>query len=570
MDIKVRRALVSVSDKEGIVDFSGYLGKNGVELFSTGGTYKVLSENDISVKKVEELTGFPEMLDGRVKTLHPMVHGGILANREDKKHLKEVEAKGIKLIDMVVVNLYPFRQTIEKQGVTMADAIENIDIGGPTMIRSSAKNYKSVAVIVDPEDYKVIIDELEKNNMSLCEDTLFNLSLKAFQHTCEYDSVIFNYFSDISKDFTNTGLKVRRYLNLDCTSAESEKLKDPKSPSYRPDDGIWTSSSNKAAEEAGFRLKKINDLRYGENPHQRAAYYKIEPTKKDSFVNAKQLQGKQLSYNNILDSNAAFMIVKEFERPCVAVIKHNNPCGAALADDVLNAYKDAYACDPVSAFGSIVASNKKWTKSASEFLKDKYVEVLIAPSFEDEALQILESKTGMRILKIDYEALPYIDKISSAGFRTDSLDIKSVDGGMLIQDLDEGLDDKDTFKVATKQSPSEEQLRDLVFGWQLIKNVKSNAIVLVKGEKTVGIGAGQMSRVDSTKLSIEKSEGRAPGSVLISDAFFPFKDAIEIAAKNGIRAIIQPGGSVNDEEVIKSCNDNGIAMVFTGKRHFKH
>ena len=528
--IKIKRALISVSNKKGIVDFARALEKAGVEIISTGGTYAKLSKAGIKVKKVEEITGFPEMMEGRVKTLHPMVHGGILADRSKKGHMDEIGAAGILPIDMVVVNLYPFKDTISKPDVTLEDAIENIDIGGPTMIRSAAKNHGSVAVIVDPEDYGRISSELEKNSGKLSKDTLFNLAVKAFQHTCEYDSVIFEYLGGRTADYPDTGFSSHLSLSFE----------------------------------------KIQDLRYGENPHQKAAYYRSPLAGKDTLVNAIQLQGKELSYNNILDTNAAFFIVKEFPEPCVSVIKHNNPCGAAICNSVAEAYQRAYDCDPVSAFGSVVASNMKWTKEASKLLSGNYVEVLIAPDFDQEALKIHSEKQSLRILKINFDLKANIGRISSDDFTLNKVDLKSIDGGIIVQDLDEGMDDRSQMKVVTKIKPTEAQWKDIMFGWQIVKNVKSNAIVLAAYGSTVGIGTGQMSRIDAARLAIDKSSGRCKGSIMASDAFFPFKDVVELAARNGILAIIQPGGSVNDKEVIETCDKYRIPMVFTGKRHFKH
>lgn len=528
--IEVKRALISVSDKKGIVDFARTLEKAGVEIISTGGTYAKLSKAGIKVKKVDELTGFPEMMDGRIKTLHPMVHGGILADRSKKQHMDEIDAAGILPIDMVVVNLYPFKDTISKPDATLEDAIENIDIGGPTMIRSAAKNNGSVAVVVDPGDYSMISGELEKNSGKLSKNMLFSLAVKAFKHTGEYDSVIFDYLSK-------------------------------KTPKHK----VGTFSQN-----LDLKFEKIQDLRYGENPHQKAAYYRSPLAGKDTLVNAVQLQGKELSYNNILDTNAAFFIVKEFAEPCVSVIKHNNPCGAAVENSIAEAYQRAYECDPVSAFGSVVASNMKWTKEAAERLSDNYVEVLIAPDFDEEALKIHSEKPNLRILKIDFDLKANIDRISSDGFTLNNVDLKSIDGGMIIQDLDEGIDSREQMKVVTKIQPTEDQWKDLLLGWQIVKNVKSNAIVLAVHGSTVGVGVGQMSRIDAAKLAVNKSSGRCKGSIMASDAFFPFKDVAELAAQNGILAIIQPGGSVNDEETIGTCDKYRIPMVFTGKRHFKH
>ena len=559
--IEVKRALISVSDKKGIVDFARVLKKAGVEIISTGGTYAKLSGAGIKVKKVEEITGFPEMMEGRVKTLHPMVHGGILADRSKKEHMEEISAAGILPIDMVVVNLYPFKETISKPDVTLEDAIENIDIGGPTMIRSAAKNHRSVAVIVDPEDYGRISSELEKNSGKLSGGTLFTLAVKAFQHTCEYDSVIFEYLGKRTADYQDTDIMVKPGLAIGMEKGGPVTTKE--CADYRDKEGGFSPHL-----DLGY--EKIQDLRYGENPHQKAAYYRSPLAGKDTLVNAVQLQGKELSYNNILDTNAAFFIVKEFPEPCVSVIKHSNPCGAAIGKDVAEAYQKAYDCDPVSAFGSVVASNMKWTKEAAELLSGNYVEVLIAPDFDQEALKIHSEKQNLRILKINFDLKANIDRINSDDFTLNNMDLKSIDGGIIVQDLDEGIDNRNQMKVVTKIKPTEAQWKDLIFGWQIVKNVKSNAIVLASHGSTIGVGVGQMSRIDAAGLAINKSSGRCKGSIMASDAFFPFKDAAELAAQNGILAIIQPGGSVNDKEVIEACDKYRIPMVFTGKRHFKH
>lgn len=558
MKVKIKRVLVSVSNKEGIVDFVKTLLELGAEIISTGGTFKKLEEAGIKVKKVEEITGFPEMMNGRVKTLHPYIHGGILADRSNENHMKEVSNLKIKLIDMVVVNLYPFKETISKKNATLEEAIENIDIGGPTMIRSAAKNYKGVAVVVDPADYKTIQAELVENGGYIGLDTLFRLSVKAFQHTCEYDSVIFNYLKNRTEGFNQSDVSIRDYLDIDCSGTARDNENN-----FRDSDGSLKSS-------LGLNLKKIQDLRYGENPHQKASYYRYMGSGGNNFTDARQLQGKELSYNNILDGNAAFGIVKEFAVPCVAVIKHNNPCGAATAESIGEAYKKAYQCDPVSAFGSVVACNMKWTAEAAKFMMDKYVEVLIAPDYDAEALKILAEKKNLRILKINFNLSAYTEYIKSDDFKPEKVDIKSVDGGLLIQDLDEGTDNKKDMEVVTAVQPESDRWNDIIFGWQIVKSVKSNAIVLAADNSTVGIGAGQMSRIDAAELAIKKSNGRCRGSVMASDAFFPFEDVAELAAKNGIVVIIQPGGSIRDKEVIESCNKNKIPMIFTGKRHFRH
>ena len=559
--IKIERALISVSDKRGIINFARGLESFGIQIVSTGGTYKALNEAGVKVIKIDELTGFPEMLDGRVKTLHPFVHGGILANRQIPSHMEQIEKAGIKKIDMVVVNLYPFKETIAKPDVSMEEAIENIDIGGPTMIRSAAKNNSSVAVVTDPDDYDIIIDEMDKNKGSLSENILFSLSIKAFKHTCEYDSYIFNHFIKKIPEFGSVRIKIDENLNVENTKALKEIMTGA---------NIFKNSDDSFKNEIKLSIEKKQNLRYGENPHQKASYYKFTDALPSSFVMAEQLQGKELSYNNILDGNAAFNIVREFEKPCVSVIKHNNPCGCAIGKSIEEAYTKAYEADPVSAYGSVVASNYRWNQKATEFLMDKYVEILIAPDFEEKAIEMLSQKPNLRVLKVNFDLKNYITKIKNNDRSIMYPDIKSVEGGLIIQDSDMGVDNFEEMKVVTDVQPDESQWADLLFGWQVVKNVKSNAILLVKNEVTVGVGAGQMSRIDSTKIAIEKSQGKCEGAVIASDAFFPFADAIEIAAQNKISAIIQPGGSIRDEEVIQACNKHGITMVFTGKRHFKH
>ncbi|MHB1377497.1 MAG: bifunctional phosphoribosylaminoimidazolecarboxamide formyltransferase/IMP cyclohydrolase [Candidatus Humimicrobiaceae bacterium] len=560
--MKIQRALISVSNKKGIIEFARGLEDLGVEIISTGGTYKTLMDAGVKVVRIDDLTGFPEMLDGRVKTLHPFVHGGILANRSIPSHMQQIKEAGIKEIDMVVVNLYPFKETISKPGVAMNEAIENIDIGGPTMIRSAAKNSSGVGVVVDPDDYEMILSEMNSSRGTLSQKTLFSLSIKAFKHTCEYDSVIFNYFINKVPEFGSEKIRINTWLDVENTQ-EPDLKKAFDLNSFRDNEGSFNNELNLA-------LTKKQNLRYGENPHQKASYYKFNDALRESFVMADQLQGKELSYNNILDGNAAFNIVKEFEKICVAVIKHNNPCGTAIGKDVLEAYARAYEADPLSAYGSVIACNVIWTKEAAEFLMNKYVEVLIAPDFEDGALELLKQKQNLRLIKVKFNKEEYIKRLKNADFDSAYPDIKSVDGGLLIQDIDAGYDNINEMKIVTDTRPTDNEWKDMLFGWQVVKNVKSNAILIVKDEVSAGVGAGQMSRVDSTKIAIEKSGDRCKGAVIASDAFFPFADAIEIAAQNGISAIIQPGGSVHDGEVIEACNKYKIAMVFTGKRHFKH
>ena len=509
--VKIKRALVSVSDKSGLDELIKALHEFNVEMLSTGGTAKRIKDLGIPVKDVSEYTGFPEMMNGRVKTLHPKVHGGLLALRQDESHMNQASKHGIEMIDMVVVNLYPFEKTVAKQNVTLEEAIENIDIGGPSMLRSAAKNHQSVAIVMDPTMYPAVIKELKENNGSLTEKTLKDLAVEVFKRTSEYDKAIYEYLAG-----TQGSLKLS--------------------------------------------FEKLQDLRYGENPHQKAAFYKDTSSNEPGISNARQLQGKELSFNNIIDLNAAIEIVKDFEKPAASIIKHTNPCGAAVANTLSQAYLDALECDKLSAFGSIVGFNGKVDKELAEAISKNadFVECVIAPSFDAEAKEIFSAKKNLRLLEVP-------------GFRKTSpeeRDYKKVVGGLLIQDIDSRFRGND--RVVTKKSPTEEEMKSLLFAWVIAKHVKSNAIVLCKGTKTVGVGAGQMSRVDSVIIATRKAGERSKGSVLASDAFFPKPDAIEQAHKAGIKAIIQPGGSKGDETIINACNEHGISMVFTGTRHFKH
>lgn len=520
---KINRALLSVSNKEGIVDLAKGLNELGVTLISTGGTARKLKEEGLPVVEISEITNFPEMMDGRLKTLHPAVHGGILAVRGNEEHMRELKEQGIETIDLVVCNLYPFAETIAKKDVTLEEAIENIDIGGPTMIRSAAKNNKDVAVVVDPDDYGDILEELRANNGFLTQERRLELAYKAFRHTAQYDHLIQDYLGNlVGKEETFPEVIQDRYI------------------------------------------KKL-ELRYGENPHQKAAFYQERELKEPSITTARQLHGKELSFNNINDTNGALELVKEFtDRPAAAVIKHANPCGMALGETLLEAYKKAHAGDPLSAFGSIVAFNRQVTADvASEIAgEDKFVEVVIAPEFTDEALNILKERwKNVRLLETGEL---YINR-EEPGY-----DMKKVVGGLLVQERDILELKEDELEVVTEVKPTEEQMRDLLFSWKVVKHVKSNAIVMAKDEMIVGVGAGQMSRVDAMIIAGRKAEGRQQGGVVASDAFFPFPDAIEEAARKGIKAIIQPGGSVRDQQVIEAANEHGIAMVFTGRRHFRH
>jgi len=527
--VKIKRALISVSDKTGLVDFARELNKLGVEILSTGGTAKLLRDNNIQVKEVSEYTGFPEMLDGRVKTLHPKIHGGLLALRDNPRHMQSLKEHDIGLIDMVVVNLYQFEKTTQKSDVTIEEVIENIDIGGPSMLRSAAKNYKDVAVICDPRHYNRVIDELKKNGGVLSGDLMRELAVEVFALTCRYDNTIYNYLKDY--------------------------FKAPPASSGFP-------------QELNLYFEKIQDLRYGENPHQKAAFYK-ERGKGRGLINLKQLQGKELSFNNILDLNSAYELVREFSKPAAAVVKHNNPCGAAEDETLDKAFLAAYKCDPLSAFGGIVALNRKIDlKTAKVIAKSGFLECIIAPGFDKGVQDLFKDKKNLRLLELD-DIKPINEPRPCVQERGEP-ELKRVSGGLLLQDKDLATLDVNNLKVATKKKPTKKELESLIFGWKVVKHVKSNAIVLIRGTKTVGIGAGQMSRVDSVKIAKIKAGALSKNSYLASDAFFPKADAIIEAAKAGIKAIIQPGGSIFDVEIIKACDKYKIAMVFTGIRHFRH
>ena len=518
MNKKVTRALVSVSDKTGVLEFCRGLNQLGIELLSTGGTAKLLAENNVPVTEVSDYTGFPEMMDGRVKTLHPKVHGGILGRRGIDDAV--MADSGIKPIDMVVVNLYPFEQTIANPDCDLETAIENIDIGGPTMIRAAAKNHEDVAIVVDPADYSAILAELQAD-VSLSHATRFNLALKSFEHTARYDTAIATYLGKINNSgFPDT-------LNL--------------------------------------QFHRLQTMRYGENPHQNAAFYQEKNPPVGSIAAAKQLQGKELSYNNIADADAALECVKAFpEQPACVIVKHANPCGVAISDDILGAYNLAYATDPTSAFGGIIAFNRELDeKTAAEIAARQFVEVIIAPAVSEGAKAALAKKQNVRVLECGYW-----DAINPA-----ALDFKRVAGGLLVQDKDIGSITAADVKVVSQRAPSEQEMADLLFAWRVAKFVKSNAIVYVKNGQTIGVGAGQMSRVYSAKIAGIKAadEGlQVPGSVMASDAFFPFRDGIDAAAAAGVTAVIHPGGSMRDQEVIDAANEHNIAMVLTGMRHFRH
>jgi phosphoribosylaminoimidazolecarboxamide formyltransferase/IMP cyclohydrolase len=518
--IKVKRALISVSDKTGILEFAKELDKLGVEILSTGGTAKLLRENNIPAKEVSEYTGFPEMLDGRVKTLHPKIHGGLLALRENSEHMETLKKHNIGLIDMVVVNLYPFEEVTQKPQVRIEEVIENIDIGGPSMLRSAAKNHQSVAVICNPDRYNEVIAELKKNNGALSKDLMRSLAIEVFGRTSQYDSAIYNYLHNYFKgELQLAGLPNKISLSFE----------------------------------------KIQDLRYGENPHQKAAFYR-DAKENTGLSTMKQLWGKELSFNNILDLNAAVNIVKEFELPAVVFIKHNNPCGVAENKDLLKAYRDAWNCDKLSAFGGILSVNRKIDLALAKLIaKSGFLECIVCPEFTVEALKLLKDKKNLRLLEF-----------SGLMEKTKGMDFKKVNGGLLLQDDDALTLDRSQLKIVTKKKPTNKELESLIFAWKVAKHVKSNAIILTRGTKTVGIGAGQMSRVDSVFISTKKAGKLARASVLASDAFFPKEDAIELAAKYKIKAIIQPGGSISDDKIIQMADKHKIAMVTTGIRHFRH
>ncbi|WP_045467163.1 bifunctional phosphoribosylaminoimidazolecarboxamide formyltransferase/IMP cyclohydrolase [Vibrio hyugaensis] len=524
----IRRALISVSDKTGIVEFAQALAERGVDILSTGGTARLLAEQGIAVTEVSDYTGFPEMMDGRVKTLHPKVHGGVLGRRGQDDDV--MEKHGINPIDMVVVNLYPFAETVAKEGCTLADAVENIDIGGPTMVRSAAKNHKDVTIVVNAGDYDRVIAEMDANDKSLTLETRFDLAIAAFEHTAAYDGMIANYFGTMV-------------------------------PSY--------GENKEGDEESKFprtfnqQFEKKQDMRYGENSHQAAAFYVEANPEEASVSTARQIQGKALSYNNIADTDAALECVKEFDEPACVIVKHANPCGVALGKDILEAYDRAFKTDPTSAFGGIIAFNRELdAATATAITERQFVEVIIAPSVSAQAVEIVAAKKNLRLLECGEWTT-----------KTTGFDVKRVNGGLLVQDRDQGMVSEDDLKVVSKRQPTAEELKDALFCWKVAKYVKSNAIVYSKGDMTIGVGAGQMSRVYSAKIAGIKAadEGlQVEGCVMASDAFFPFRDGIDAAAEAGIKCVIQPGGSMRDDEVIAAADEHGMAMIFTGMRHFRH
>jgi phosphoribosylaminoimidazolecarboxamide formyltransferase/IMP cyclohydrolase len=519
--MRVKRALISVSDKTGLIELAKGLSELGVEMLSTGGTAKLLRDAGISVKNVSDETGFPEILDGRVKTLHPMIHGGLLARRDLPEHMAAIKKLNITPIDMVVVNLYPFEKTIMKSQVMIEEVIENIDIGGPSMLRSAAKNHDSVAVLVDPADYPAVLQELNSNNMEISKETLRRLAVKAFSQTAKYDATISTYLG-------------RKF------------------------------SGELFPNDFALGFTKLQELRYGENPHQKAAFYKLVSEKdRLSIADAVQLQGKELSYCNIIDLDAAMSIVIDFEKPTATVIKHTNPCGTASAGTIFDAFTTAYNADTLSAFGCVVGLNRPLDAPTAQEMAKHFVEAVIAPEIEPGALEILKDKKNLRLLKMGKPLQRAPEDVERRLFT-------GVRGGMLVQTEPYTEIQLSQLKVVTKRKPTEEELHAMLFGVKVARYIKSNTILLVKGERTVGVGAGQMSRVDSTTIAGIKAGPEAKGSVLVSDAFFPFRDGIDAAAKVGVAAIIQPGGSVRDEEVVQAADEYGMAMVYSGVRLFKH
>ena len=518
----IKQALISVSDKTGVLEFAKGLHQLGVTILSTGGTAKILADNDIPVTEVADYTGFPEMLDGRVKTLQPKIHAGILGRRDLPEHVATLEKHSIPTIDLVVVNLYPFGATVAKSDCTVSDAIENIDIGGPAMVRAAAKNHQHVAIVTDSKDYITLLTEMHANGGAVSNATRFELAKKAFSHTAAYDSAISNYLTTIHTDGTRSEYPT----------------------------------------QINFNFVKVQDMRYGENPHQNAAFYRDLNAVPGGIANYTQLQGKELSYNNIGDADAAWECVKTFEQPACVIVKHANPCGVAIADASLNAYKLAYATDPTSAFGGIIAFNRELdADTATTILANQFVEVIIAPSVTEAARQVIAIKQNVRLLTVPLSK------------SHNQYDFKRVNGGLLVQSPDTLDVQAEQLRVVTKAQPSAEQLQDLLFAWRVAKYVKSNAIVFCKDGHTLGVGAGQMSRVDSTRIATIKAKNATCSlvdSVVASDAFFPFRDGVDVLAEAGARAVIQPGGSMRDEEVIAAADEHGLVMAFTGYRHFRH
>lgn len=546
---KIRRALISVSDKTGIVDFARELNSFDVEIISTGGTAKALREAGVEVRDVSDVTGFPEMMDGRVKTLHPNIHGALLGIRDNREHQVAMHDHGIEPIDMVVVNLYPFEETIAQDGVTIEEAIEQIDIGGLAMIRSAAKNFNDVAVVVTPVLYPIVIDELKSHQGAVSLKARAQLSQIAFTQTANYDRAISDYFE--------SRLSASEEPAAQCTTGDAASDHFSITQVIRGDWGRMALDGEFFPIFGLFGEKK-SDLRYGENPHQKAALYTVAERETEGIAQAELLGGKEMSYNNYVDADAAWQLVCDFDELACAIIKHTNPAGVALGTTPEEAYRKALATDPVSAFGGIVAFNRKVDAAAARVVTEIFTEVVIAPDYDEAAIEILRGKKNLRVLKVPKPNA------------NEALEYKQISGGILVQTCDTHKLDQKELKVVTKRQPTEDEIRALVFAWTVCKHTKSNAIVYAREGQTVGVGAGQMSRVDSVKIGAMRAQLPLKGSVLASDAFFPFRDGIDEAAKHGISAVIQPGGSVRDSEVIAAADEHGLAMVFTGIRHFKH
>ncbi|MBN1892179.1 MAG: bifunctional phosphoribosylaminoimidazolecarboxamide formyltransferase/IMP cyclohydrolase [Clostridiales bacterium] len=513
----IKRAIISVSDKTGIADFAKKLVSLGVEILSTGGTAKLLEKEGVPCREVSEITGFPECLDGRVKTLHPLLHGGILAIRDNESHMKRVQELGIGLVDMIVVNLYPFKATIMKPGVTFEECVENIDIGGPSMLRAAAKNHNDVTVLTDPQDYEIVLSEMEKAG-DTTKETRFRLAKKVFEHTAAYDALIANYFYERSED---------------------KILPSPYTVTF----------------------DRISEMRYGENPHQKATFFKNAIPVQGSLANAEQINGKDLSYNNIADTDATICCLKEFSEPTVVAVKHANPCGVGSGKTIFEAWQKAYEADSVSIFGGIVAANGEVDAKTAEEMSKIFLEVIVAPSYTPEARDILCAKKNLRVL-----VMPDVSEPIPSG----ELNYKRVVGGLLIQEHDRSVLSDEGLRVVTKAQPDESLKADLEFAMKVVKHTKSNGIVVVKNLQTLGVGPGQTNRIGAAKIAIDFAGDKAKGAVMGSDAFFPFRDVVDAAHEAGITTIVQPGGSIRDQESIDACDEFGIAMVFTGERHFKH
>ena len=559
----IRRALISVSDKTGIVDFARELKTFGVEVISTGGTAKTLRDAGIEVRDVSEVTGFPEIMDGRIKTLHPKIHGGLLALRDNPEHVAAMREHGIEPIDMVVVNLYPFEETIKRENVTEAEAIEQIDIGGPAMIRSAAKNAQDIAVVVRHEEYSNIVGEMQQNNGSLSLETRKTLARTAFMQTARYDMLVTTYLAGAFPhkergihSATGGGGGGSAFTRLFSTNSRGEVYVPPSPRDVDSEDFLIEAFRGHLPGSARWSISKVADLRYGENPHQIAGLYKMSVSK--GIANAEVLSGKEMSYNNYVDADAAWQLVFDFEESACAIIKHTNPAGVALDPQPVNAYRKALATDPTSAFGGIIAFNCPVDEAAARAVIEIFTEVIVAPDYDAAALEVLKQKRNLRVLCCWPRPA------------AQTVEFKHISGGMLVQTSDRHKLQREDLKVVTKRAPSDKEIEDLLFAWIVCKHTKSNAIVYARDKQTVGVGAGQMSRVDSVKIGAMRAQPPIEGSVLASDAFFPFRDGLDEAARHGITAVIEPGGSVRDEEVIVAANEHNLAMVFTGVRHFKH